>query len=960
MKTSDFTKPLSSIKLRENLEKQFNTRVNLENYDRVELEDIRNKLRTRIFQQESSAKVNELLTNEAYQKDKAMLELLNTKIKEMLGEAKKAGKKPDWLLAAQLKAEKKAGKIEEDNEIPIAVRSLYTKMYAKHGGTASQAKAAEAKAYAEVEKKYGKEMADKLKAYHKSNVTEEFANTCKCKECGKTFKVAKKGVKLSDCGDHHGLRAVKVMAESEYSDKNPKFDIYVDGKYVASTNWASTAKEAKEGWISKHPADASKKISITRAEKQGVAEGKNQEHEYNLDAAQREMDRREAQGEDMTGAKIDPKTYEIIKPKKQHAAESLDHDDIEDDKLYVIDTKTHEIVSGPYDNSGEIPLRLMGYDGGHKVLSGDDLKMMKHQGMAESIIYSDRNPRLSGLSFSDLDRLSESAGDNYKKFNEALMKNLNLPSWVNTLEIFGVYLRKLDENKSGKLLVEEEQSDIENQLFSELDKRTFGSVDSATVGDKVSLLHLSTLNIPGHKVVAKLNGFLEPKEIVKINKIGQNQQLEFSDGTRYPDNDSGDVFQMTQGWNMTKLFPTRDSASKVLTLYALVGEKMSSKLDFNIAVDQAVEEDLQDRAAASKTAPPTQTALARKMKDQEAQAAAQQKTLSRPTKFDEESEDHPDEKEDKALIRKMVKPDCMKRGHSEMNEDYDTMELSQVKNTDFGTPEDRFEMSKIDLTVHYFVDEAAPDYESGVTIDGIDFIDENGKKHEFDFSDLSKSMQYRIEHEVIQDLMSQRDSHDEYEESVNLRKHKMNESKKVFKQNVKIVNESIKALLAEDKEEEAKTITAAGDIVNDFTSWANRLGQYGTKVMIDLSDAITKEPSLGPQKAKEFRNVVEPALTASLDMLTRQREVISNAVAVLAGSATADSMMGAEPPMTGDEDEMGPMEPGMEPSAADQMNEPEDEFSASDAAGAGREMRESSYNRKLRESHSILTKLASK
>lgn len=221
-------------------------------------------------------------------------------------------------------------------------------------------------------------------------------------------------------------------------------------------------------------------------------------------------------------------------------------------------------------------------------------------------------------------------------------------------------------------------------------------------------------------------------------------------------------------------------------------------------------------------------------------------------------------------------------------------------------------------------------------------------------------MQYRIEHEVIQDLMSQRDSHDEYEESVNLRKHKMNESKKVFKQNVKIVNESIKTLLAEDKEEEAKTITAAGDIVNDFSSWMNRIGQYTTKVMIDLSDAIAKEPSLGPQKAKEFRNVVEPALTASLDMLTRQREVISNAVAVLAGSATADSMMGAEPPMTDDEDEMGPMEPGMEPSAADQMNEPEDEFSASDAAGAGREMRESSYNRKLRESHSILTKLASK
>jgi len=41
-----------------------------------------------------------------------------------------------------------------------------------------------------------------------------------------------------------------------------------------------------------------------------------QAHEYNLDAAQREMDRREAEGEDMSGARINPKTYEIIKPKK--------------------------------------------------------------------------------------------------------------------------------------------------------------------------------------------------------------------------------------------------------------------------------------------------------------------------------------------------------------------------------------------------------------------------------------------------------------------------------------------------------------------------------------------------------------------------------------------------------------------------------------------------------------------
>lgn len=36
-------------------------------------------------------------------------------------------------------------------------------------------------------------------------------------------------------------------------------------------------------------------------------------HEHNLDAAQREIDRRAAEGEDMSGAKVDPKTSQVLK-----------------------------------------------------------------------------------------------------------------------------------------------------------------------------------------------------------------------------------------------------------------------------------------------------------------------------------------------------------------------------------------------------------------------------------------------------------------------------------------------------------------------------------------------------------------------------------------------------------------------------------------------------------------------
>jgi hypothetical protein len=57
---------------------------------------------------------------------------------------------------------------------------------------------------------------------------------------------------------------------------------------------------------------------ITGIFKKMMNEGYNskREHEYNMDADQREMDSRDAQGEDMSDAYVDPKTYEIKSKKK--------------------------------------------------------------------------------------------------------------------------------------------------------------------------------------------------------------------------------------------------------------------------------------------------------------------------------------------------------------------------------------------------------------------------------------------------------------------------------------------------------------------------------------------------------------------------------------------------------------------------------------------------------------------
>ena len=189
---------------------------------------------------------------------------------------------------------------------------------------------------------------------------------------------------------------------------------------------------------------------------------------------------------------------------------------------------------------------------------------------------------------------------------------------------------------------------------------------------------------------------------------------------------------------------------------------------------------------------------------------------------------------------------------------------------------------------------------------------------------------------------------------------KLEEANLIFKRHVRIVNESLAALLAEDEEGKAKAITAAGDMVNDYTSWMQRVGQYQTKTMIELADAIKAD--FGAQEAEAFKAAVGPALSQTLEVLTQQREAVSNAVAVLAGEAAPEAPMGMEPAGA------LPPEPGMDAAAPDMMNpEPAgDEFGAADAAAggaeaAGRAMRESKEQRrarKLAESHSIISKLA--
>lgn len=216
---------------------------------------------------------------------------------------------------------------------------------------------------------------------------------------------------------------------------------------------------------------------------------------------------------------------------------------------------------------------------------------------AESVTHSDKVPKLCGLSFNAIHKLVESNNaNNYSKFHNVISSQYSIND---TLELYGIYLRQLDVHISGQTLLEGACSNIERKLFKQFEERCAGSINNAHVGDSVSLLHLATLNVPGHKVVAKLNGFLSPKEIVKIVNNDSHVELEFADGSRYPDGD--DVFQKIQTWNMTKLFSTSEDASKAYTTYALIGKQLSDKLDFTTSVNTDITEAKRKRKSRSRS-----------------------------------------------------------------------------------------------------------------------------------------------------------------------------------------------------------------------------------------------------------------------------------------------------------------------------------------------------------------------
>ena len=82
MQLRDLSKPVTAKKLNENLAKKFGYKLNLEQFTEAQLEDARNKLRTKISQFEVSESFESVQKSTTYQKTRAMLDCINQELLE--------------------------------------------------------------------------------------------------------------------------------------------------------------------------------------------------------------------------------------------------------------------------------------------------------------------------------------------------------------------------------------------------------------------------------------------------------------------------------------------------------------------------------------------------------------------------------------------------------------------------------------------------------------------------------------------------------------------------------------------------------------------------------------------------------------------------------------------------------------------------------------------------------------
>ena len=189
MNIREISKPVTAKALNESLAKRFGKKINLEAFTLEQLEDARNKLRTKLSQFETNESFEAVHKNDVYQKNKLFLDVLNAAIDEAA--------KPDFpdidgdnntsepiSKAAKDKKEKEGGKGDsktkglsaKQKKLPKGLQKAIAKnneSTVKEGAVKKIMMAdAEKMSMKDFIKKYGEENKDTWKAMNESSVNE--------------------------------------------------------------------------------------------------------------------------------------------------------------------------------------------------------------------------------------------------------------------------------------------------------------------------------------------------------------------------------------------------------------------------------------------------------------------------------------------------------------------------------------------------------------------------------------------------------------------------------------------------------------------------------------------------------------------------------------------------------------------------------------------------------------------
>jgi hypothetical protein len=194
MQIRDINKPVNSKTLNETMAKKYGTKINVESFTLEQLQDARNKLRTKLSDIETNESFSGLSQNKTYSKNKLFLDVLNAAISERSNIDE--GEIPAGLKAYQ---DKQKGKEDKEKKLKDKEKTPKDeKMPMDDNGTPND------------------KSDDKPAFLKKKKTNEGMTEKAVCKDCGDEFGTATTDCK-NDCNDPTLSCWVK---ESEYKKMN--------------------------------------------------------------------------------------------------------------------------------------------------------------------------------------------------------------------------------------------------------------------------------------------------------------------------------------------------------------------------------------------------------------------------------------------------------------------------------------------------------------------------------------------------------------------------------------------------------------------------------------------------------------------------------------------------------------------------------------------------------------------